>query len=787
MLRWLIGTLVLTVMAAMAPGSQADFVVANGETVLVTQFLADNQTGLIQPGGTIMTPGNGVDAGSNNTITNAGTISTLGPGGIGINALAGNAITNSGLISTASIGASAIFIGGFVRGSSNTVLNAGTISTTGANAFGIVAPSDNNRLVNAGLITTTGVAAHGIVAFGNSNLTENRGTISTLGVRAAGIFYDIGSNSTVLNMGSITAQGQDAWGIRVRDNSAVFNHGAIATFGPGGLGIEGGDNNTIFNHGTISSIGNGAHGIQGTNNNTIGTSGTITTSGLGAAGIWIDGNNNLVAQSGVISTAGVVGSGIVLNGDSNTVRNSGTIETRGSAAHGVFAFGDGNTVVNEGSILANGTNAVGVFDVGNNTTVINSGLISATGPGAVVNAVRFTGTGNTLRLLPGSVLVGPVTFNQPGNNLDIANGLSINNTFTGNTPRVIANGAPSAVNGLEVAVVDPTALAIADDIIFDLTNSVSGSVFSRLRSERLGGSTGQVVALLQEDDGLGFASSMDTGTEAWVEVFGLAREQRDTSPAVGADHYLGGIVTGVDTPIGADARAGLFLGASYGNLDVKFGSQDEDIGSAFIGAYGGYASGPWAIDLVVTGGWSRYNLSRNIANNTAPGGMETASAEHDGFFIAPELSVAHTASINGQEVIPSVQLGYAGTHLDGYTETGSSSTMSVDDRFIHLLTGRFQVTVPVRIPQNADTIYFAPYAGIEGRTRLDNSDVDAVLLGQTISFDPGGEDSVGAALAGFELSALVDDGVSLFGRVEATVESNSGRTIAGQAGLQIAF
>ena len=338
-------------------------------------------------------------------------------------------------------------------------------------------------------------------------------------------------------------------------------------------------------------------------------------------------------------------------------------------------------------------------------------------------------------------------------------------------------------------MVDPTALALADDIIFDLTNSVSGSVFSRLRSERLGGSTGQAVASLEGDDPLSFASSMGTGggTEGWVEVFGLAREQRNTSPAVGADHYLGGVIAGADTPVAADTRAGLFLGGSVGELDVKFGSQDEDIDSAFGGIYGGYASGPWAIDLVVTGGWSRYQLTRNVANNTVPGGLETASADYDGYFIAPELSVAHTASINGQEVIPSVQLGYAGTHLDGYTETGSSSGMTVDDRYIHLLTGRFQVTVPVRIPPYADTVYFAPYAGVEGRTRLDNSDVDAVLLGQTISFDAGGEDSVGAVLAGFELSALVDDGISLFGRVEATAESNAGRTIAGQAGVQIAF
>ena len=675
--RWLKGMAVAAVaMMVGAAGAEADFVVDNGQTVFFTQFLTNGQTGVVKPGGRILTGGAGIIGIDRNTIHNEGQITTLGAADVGILVVNNNVINNTGTISTFGLGA----------------------------AFGIVGVN-GNTIGNSGVIMTLGGGAHGI-------------TVAS--------------------------------------------------------------NNTIFNSGAISTAGAIAHGINALNNNTIGNSGTISTTGISAIGI-LALNNNAIANSGTISTLGLNAIGISA-GANTSVNNSGNISTQGGAAHGVLVTTN-STIFNAGSISTSGLIAHSVQGATNNT-VNNSGQLIATGAGSA--AVLFTGGGNTLRLFPGSNIQGPLNF-AAGNTLDVTNGLNVNKTFTGNTPFVVSNGAPFAVNGLQVAVVDPTALAMADDIVFDLVNSVSGSVFSRLRSERLGGSTGQAVAALQEDDGLAFASSMGAGTEAWVEVFGLAREQRDTSPAVGADHYLGGIIAGIDTPVGADTRAGLFLGGSYGELDVKFDSQDEDIGSAFIGAYGGYASGPWAIDLVVTGGWSRYDLTRNIANNTVPGGMETASADYDGYFIAPELSVAHTVAVNGQEVIPSVQLGYAGTHLDSYTETGSSSGMTVNDRFIHLLTGRFQVTVPVRIPQYADSVYFAPYAGVEGRTRLDNSDVNAVLLGQSISFDAGGEDSVGAALAGVELSALIDDGVSLFGRVEATAESNSGRTIAGQAGLQIAF
>jgi hypothetical protein len=62
-----------------------------------------------------------------------------------------------------------------------------------------------------------------------------------------------------------------------------------------------------------------------------------------------------------------------------------------------------------------------------------------------------------------------------------------------------------------------------------------------------------------------------------------------------------------------------------------------------------------------------------------------------------------------------------------------------------------------------------------------------VLLGQNISFDPGGDDTIGAVLAGFELTAHIDDGFYLFGRLEGGIESDSGQTVAGQAGLQFTF
>jgi uncharacterized protein with beta-barrel porin domain len=650
---WRRGAVIAAVMMTGAGSAQADFVIVDGQTVFLTQVLTFNQTGTIEPGGAILTLGDGVFAGGSNTINNRGRIATTGVGAFGITALNGNTISNSG-----------------------------SISTLGGGAFGITALS-NNSIGNTGSISTLGAVAHG-VQFLDVNTFTNGGTLSTLGGSAIGILGN--------------------------DNNTIVNGGVVSTAGISAVGISVNDNNAVTNGGSISTIGGAAHGV--------------------------------------------------LVNDNNTITNSGVISTRGLIAHGV----QGNA--------------------GN--TVINSGQINASGLGSA--AVLFTGGGNTLYLLPGSVITGPLDF-ATGNTLHVANGLSIANTFTNNLPQAIeTDGAPFAVNGLEVAVVDPTSLAMADDVFYDLTSSISGSVLSRLDGARQGVGAGQAVAALEADP-WSIASSLggNGGPEAWVQAFGLARDQGASSPAVGADHYLGGIVAGVDGQAAPDTRAGFFLGGSTGELDVKYDSQNEDIDSVFGGFYVGYATGPWAVDFVVTGGWSGYDLTRNVANNTAPGGAETVSADYDGYFIAPELAVSHATSINGHDIVPSVRLGYAGTHLDGYTETGSTGAMSVDGRDVQLLTGRFQVAVPVRIPAYADTIRFEPYVGVEGRTRLDDSGVDAVLLGQSISFDPGGEDTIGTALAGFELTARIGDGFYVFGRMEGGIESDNGRTVAGQAGLQITF
>jgi len=66
---------------------------------------------------------------------------------------------------------------------------------------------------------------------------------------------------------------------------------------------------------------------------------------------------------------------------------------------------------------------------------------------------------------------------------------------------------------------------------------------------------------------------------------------------------------------------------------------------------------------------------------------------------------------------------------------------------------------------NGGVASFSPRVGIEGRTSHGHN-VSAVLLGQAISFDPGGENDEVTGLAGVTVSVDVAGGVSAFADAE---------------------
>jgi hypothetical protein len=210
---------------------------------------------------------------------------------------------------------------------------------------------------------------------------------------------NLGSDNAVNNSGQV--QSTATLGIAINSSGAlsVVNSGtingvksAISTF-PGPLSVV----NTAT--GTITS---GGFTIQSGGDISLTNAGVIfgSSSGSGAEAVSAVGNLNLT-NTGTIASAGFLSDTIFVQGD-GTIVNSGTITNTGTftnvPGYGAIIIGGTGTVINTGTI---NSNMVAIVFASGGSSLTNSGAISG-------SAIKFTGTGNTLTLLPGSNITAAV-------------------------------------------------------------------------------------------------------------------------------------------------------------------------------------------------------------------------------------------------------------------------------------------------------------------------------------------------------------------------------------------
>jgi uncharacterized protein with beta-barrel porin domain len=248
------------------PTFAADFTIVDGQTETTQQTLdgtAGNNTGVIETGGTLTVGATAIAAtGTDNTITNSGSITAILDGIYsGINATNAT-ITNSGTItSTTDDGIDS-------RGAKATITNSGTID---AAIDGIASFSSNAIITNSGIIDA---GDDGIRSTGADAIITNSGRID---VGYDGISSSTGANATITNSGTIDA-GDD--GILSTGADAIITNSGRIDAGDDGI-YSSGAGSIITNSGSI----NGAYGIVSNGANAIITnSGTITGTNYAIAG-----------------------------------------------------------------------------------------------------------------------------------------------------------------------------------------------------------------------------------------------------------------------------------------------------------------------------------------------------------------------------------------------------------------------------------------------------------------------------------------------------------------------
>lgn len=199
----------------------------------------------------------------------------------------------------------------------------------------------------------------------------------------------------------------------------------------------------------------------------------------------------------------------------------------------------------------------------------------------------------------------------------------------------------------------------------------------------------------------------------------------------------------------------------------------------------GLDRGAHFLDASLTGGLSQFDSDRSVSTNN---GIEHAEADYDGLFIAPSITWGMGTDVgNGKTLTPSLRARYAGLFLDGYAETGLTdpqANLTVDDRNIHVLELRGELAFAMAHESDGGVLTNTFRMGVDGSISEGGS-VDAVLLGQGISFEAGNDNELARGYAGYEAAFLTDGGSSFHLGAEAGYDTDEALTLQAEAGLNI--
>jgi len=646
--------------------------------------------------------------GWNVTVEKGATVKSVDGGNnaaINLRFTTGATVTNSGELTGVS--------GGVRLGSYGTIINDGTINTTVNYAVSFAGDGgtvDNKGAINAG---TTGAA--GVFFGGSGNKVTNREGGTITGGRG------VSGHATVINEKGATITGTTDQALYISGDSHVFNEGTIigATTGIQFRG-SGARSNILDNRGTIIGAGGNAV-LMGAGNDT-----AYLRDGSDITGN-VDGDNS--ADSSIVSGTDdrvyLTGSGEIKNG---TLLNFETIEKSGdgtwslggdlSSGKSISVLGGALKVSGVYTHEAGATYTVGAGSDGKagkitaDTAVLNGGGVSVVTKGLKGGTHTIVETTNGLTGTFDSV-TSDSKYREMSLAYDAKNSyLNMRSNFKKAGARGTRGNVASAIDDAysnsssddmvtvvdELFTLDDGALNSALDQISGTTHSVSSTVaparqgaFYQNLFGRTGGTTGLGFLGLndrQSDPLTMLASGGPVASDAgftltrdgqklpygtWIKGYSVTGNRHGDDVGSRYDYTIGGAIAGFDYLINPNIRAGVAVGYSKTNVDMKQLRDNSDAESWQGAIYGSYVptSKLWYVDAAFAYSKNSYETKRYLNFGNI---YRVARGSYDGSDISGYLEGGYKVPIfGGITATPLASFLAMCNHTDSFTETGAGA------------------------------------------------------------------------------------------------------------------
>ena len=290
-----------------------------------------------------------------------------------------------------------------------------------------------------------------------------------------------------------------------------------------------------------------------------------------------------------------------------------------------------------------------------------------TGATTLVGALAGNTTYNGLAVQLASFASMGVTANQAaaGGALDVFTGIP-SGALLGLFNAIDAGFATPGAQSDALAALTPAAFSNLPDLSLTSVETQETSVLRYTRDLR-----GQAMA-----DGKSATLDADGRIGAWIAGgarLGHIKAEIDR-PRASSDevHFL----VGVDYRLNPKTAIGVFGGYSDSDDRLTRGSPQSDLDSWFAGGYGTAAVGPVYVDF-----WGSYtDLKWKLRRGVTIGAFtDVGSARSDGRILTAGAATGLSYSIAGFEVEPFASVRYADLRLDGFTEAGGPTALTVDE------------------------------------------------------------------------------------------------------------